>query len=254
MRIRVIDLESTGDSPPEHGVCEIGWCDLVSTETQEDLLQAKPLPGGWKMDAAPTSVLAHPGCAIPPETAAVHHIIDEDVARAKPWRELAQETVHLAADVLAAHSAKFERKFLTDEITGGLPWICTYKCAMRLWPEAPLHSNNGLRYWRKPSGLARHLATPAHRAGPDAYVTAFLLRDMLEMAPVEKLIEWSGQPALQIICHVGNQRGRKWTEVDDGFLYWMLGKDFDEDTLFTVRTEIQRREDALRDPSFGETV
>jgi exodeoxyribonuclease X len=240
MKIRVIDIETTGDFPPEHGVVELGWCDVLSTRT--DLADT---PSGWTVSYRPESLLVRPPCPIPPETAAIHHIIDEDVRDAPTFDEAMRYM--MAGDaptVLAAHSSKFERRFITDEMTRGLPWICTYKCALRLWPEAPSHSNQALRYWRKPEGLIRAQSMPAHRAGPDAYVTAFHLRDLLGLAPVEDLIKWSGEPALQVICHIGKQRGSKWRDVDTGFLYWLLDKDFDEDVLFTARIEIERREKA----------
>lgn len=239
MKIRVIDLETTGEAPPEHGVCEIGWCDVASTK-----LDLALDPCGWEV-GLPEAVLVNPGRPMPPETAAVHHIIDEDVADAPRWEEVWPAIIRPGDDVIAAfaaHSAKFERKFISDEMTAGAHWICTYKCGLRLWPDAPLHSNQGLRYWRKPTGLNRDLARLAHRAGPDAYVTAFHVRDLLEMASLADLVRWSNEPALQVVCHIGKQRGMKWREVDIGFLYWLLDKDFDEDVLFTARTEIERRE------------
>src|ERR1700724_1717549 len=102
-------------------------------------------------------------------------------------------------------------------MTAGLPWIDTYKCALRQWPDELHHSNMALRYSRRPLGLIRALAMPAHRAGPDAYVTAHHLRDLLDqVGDVDKLIEWSSQPALQTICHIGRQRGMKWRDVDSG--------------------------------------
>jgi len=116
----------------------------------------------------------------------------------------------------------------------------------RLWPEAPSHSNQALRYWRRPIGLDRAVAPSGHRAYQDAYVTAFLLRDLLSLASLEDLIEWSSEPALQVRCHIGKWRGTPWSEVDDGFLHWILGKDFDEDVVFTVKHELDRREKELR--------
>lgn len=237
LRLRVVDLETTGFEPPA-GVCEVGWADVVST-TRDLAGEAS----GWTVTGRFGSLLANPGCPIPPETSAVHHIIDEDVEAYVPWPEVIACIVHPTVEVYVAHSAKFERLWMTDEVTGGKPWICTYKCALRLWPEAPSHSNQALRYWRRPVGLDRTIAHVAHRAGPDAYVTAFHLRDMLEIASLEQLIVWSAEPALQVRCHIGKWRGTPWREVDDGFLRWVSERDFDEDVLFTVRHEMQRRQD-----------
>lgn len=243
MLIRVIDLETTGFEPPEHAVVEIGWCDL--TADRADLAGG---PIGWRA-GLPSAVFINPGRPIPPETSAIHHLIDEDVSGGFVWAEAAPQVLNPdlivpsdeAPIALAAHSAKFERLWCTDDLTRGLPWICTYKCALRLWPDAPLHSNQGLRYWRRPVGLRREFAEGAHRAGPDAYVTAFHLRDMLDLASVEDLIKWSSEPALQVRCQIGKNRGQKWSDLDDGFLEWVAVRDFDEDVLFTVRHELDRR-------------
>lgn len=234
MIIRVLDLETLGLEPPA-GVCEIAFTNLVSTED-----------GGWEVESGISEWLIYPGQPIPPETSAVHHIVDEDVVGAPSFEDVtarifAPEANPPDATVLAAHVAKFERQWLTDEVTHGLPFICTYKAAMRLYPEAPSHSNQALRYWLRPQGLNRAIASVAHRAGPDSYVTAFLLRDMLARASVADLIAWSSQPVLQRTCQFGKWRGKPWSEVDTGYLEWAADKDFDEDVLFTVRHELQRR-------------
>lgn len=236
MRIRVFDLETTSIAdPPDSAVCEIGWSDVVSPADGE----------AWSV-TAPKALLVNPGRPIPPETSAIHHIVDEDVSGAPGWLE-AWNVASAAPDgetirAFCAHVAKFERKYITDDLTGGADWVCSYKCALRLWPDAPSHSNQSLRYWRKPVGLDRELASLSHRAGPDAYVTAHHLRDMLNGgALLEHMIVRSGQPALQVTCHIGKNNGKKWREVDSGFLEWMLGKDFDEDALYTARFELDRR-------------
>lgn len=229
-QIRVVDLETTGLAPPAK-IVEIGYCDVV--ETGE----------GWKVWCATNnSWLINPGIPIPPEISAIHHIIDEDVAGAGTLEDAIADLLSPPLTALAAHQAKFERQFLTDDMVNGLPWVCTYKCALRLWPDAPSHGNQALRYWRKPVGLDRELAMVAHRAGPDAYVTAFHLRDMLNGgAKLEHMITRSGQPALQVTCHIGQHHGKKWADVDSGFLRWLLDKDFDEDVKFTAQHHLRMR-------------
>lgn len=241
--IRVIDLETTGFAPPEAEPIEIGWCDVYAT--RRDLAGE---PAGWEVDFD-DSLLIEPKGPIPPETSAIHHLTAEDFRQGHPmgaWEDAGRRMVWAGDNqplgYYAAHNAAFERQFITADWTLQAAWICTYKCALRLWPEAPAHSNQALRYWR---GLPvhRHIANQAHRAGPDAYVTAHLLRDMLEQPGVtlDKLVTWSSEPALLAKCHIGRYRGQRWSEIDDkGFLFWLLERDFSEDVKHTARFHIDR--------------
>ena len=105
------------------------------------------------------------------------------------------------------------------------------------------HSNQGLRYWRRPAGLDRATGLPAHRAGPDSYVTAHHLRDMLAIASVAQLLSWSEQPALLVRVPNGALRGRRWDELDAAQLDRVLAGEWgqNQDMLFTARTELARR-------------
>nr|BDD45154.1 DNA polymerase III subunit epsilon [bacterium] len=226
--IRVIDLETTGFEPPKHKVVEIAAVDF-------DM-------GSGEVTRNEQSYLVDPQIPIPPESSAIHHITDDDIQGAPFWDYVAPDVLQDNNVIaFAAHNAKFEKQWCTDDLTGRKPWICTYKCALRLWRDAPAHSNQGLRYWKKPVGLIREKANLSHRALPDAYVTAFHLRDLLAEASFDDLVQWSSEPALQVRCYIGKFRGMLWSEVDLGFLYWVSERDFDEDVLFTVNHEIQRR-------------
>lgn len=158
-RLRVIDLETTGMEPPAE-IIKFGRTDVVSSATGPVI----EFPAAW---------LYRPVGDIPPETMAVHHITEDDfdheavvctpaMLHAAVWQEP-------RPDIFVAHNCGFERKFISDAITGAAPWICTYKVALHVWPDAPKHSNQVLRYWR---GLESDpaLAMPPHRAGPDTWV------------------------------------------------------------------------------------
>jgi len=229
--IRVIDLETTGQAPPTHGVCEIGWQDVV---LQSD--------GRWEIYGEGGNRMVNPGRQIPPLTMAVHHIRDEDVADAPYWHDVARPVLDPwpRRIALAAHRADFEQQFCTASLTRGADWICTWKCAMRLWPSSPGFSNQMLRYWRKPEGLVHERGLPAHRAFPDAYVTAYHLRDMLNEASVEQLIQWSNEPGLLPRVRYGPDRGKEWSEIDDESLAGFLN-DRDVDVRHTAQQEHIRR-------------
>jgi exodeoxyribonuclease X len=230
--IRVVDLETTGSRPPAHAVCEIGWQDVVLGDD-----------GVWRVGGQDGSHLVNPGRPIPPVTQAVHHIIDADVADAPWFQDVAPPVLRCGAVALAAHRASFEQRFCTPALTGDAGWICTWKCALRLWPGSPSFSNQVLRYWRKPAGLDRDRGLPVHRAFPDAYVTAHHLRDMLETTPVATLLEWSALPGLLPRVPAGPLRGTAWPLVDADALA-RFAADRDEDIRYSAQTEQRRRSGA----------
>lgn len=248
MLVRVWDVETTG-LEEDDAVIEVGWADVKASPD---------LAGGWAdwqvVDTG--SQLVHPGRVIPAESSSVHHIIEADVRGMPRLRQVIRACVFGnrwgffgRPDYFAAHNIEMEQRHLAPRtdlsapLLGTQPWLCTYKGALHAWPEAPGHSNGTLRYWRNPEGLEREMAMPSHRAGPDAYVTAFLLRDLLNAHPIEKLLAWSTMPALLVTCRLGKYRGMRWADLDDGFLAWCLGpdKDFDEDVRFTCQFHLNER-------------
>jgi exodeoxyribonuclease X len=229
IRIRVVDLETTG-FPPDAEPIEIAAVDLI----------VRPFHLPRIADDA-AFALVRPQRAMPATASAIHHLTDDDLMDAPLWGDVWPLFVDPAIGAWAAHSAKFEMAFLTPAIIGTAPWICTHKCALRLWPEAPGHSNQVLRYWLKPPGLDRRKAALAHRAYPDAYVTAHLLALMIERASVDQLVAWSAEPALLARVPFGTHKGGRWADVDDGFLDWVLARSFDEDVMFTARKQVDKR-------------
>lgn len=231
-RIRVIDLETAGSGP--HDVCEIGW---------QDVLQAPD--GVWRVGDERGARFVNPGRAISPDTMAVHHILDAQVADAPFWKTVAPDILRPDGGVLAlaAHRAAFEQRYCRPHLTGAADWICTWKCALRVWPELPRFSNQMLRYHRHPEGLVHELGLPAHRALPDAYVTAHHLRDLLNAASVEELLAWSREPGLLPRVPAGDQRGKAWRDLTDAQLAILAG-DRDTDVRFSAATEVRRRDGA----------
>jgi exodeoxyribonuclease X len=233
-RFRVIDLETTGTAPPAE-VIEFGRVDVLKTDS------------GFVVER-PASRLYRPVRGIPPETMAVHHLTPSDFSADMPTcgaEELRSAVWSGAApDVLVAHSCEFERQFVTGATTASLPWICTYKVALRVWPEAPRHSNQVLRYWRGLQ-LDPTLAMPPHRAGPDAWVTAHLLVELAERASLDQMITWTSEPKLMPVIPFGKHRGAKWADAPLDYLQWMQRQTgMDADAIWNAAREIRRRAEA----------
>ena len=223
--IRVIDFETTGTEPPAAEVCEVGTCDLD--------LEARTVhaPRAWLCGVN----------SMPPEVRAIHHISLAECRNEQPF-EAGDMFRDMDIQALAAHNAEFETKFFESP----LPVICTYKAALRVWPDAPSHSNGALRYWLQDQGKIapdHALTQPAHRAGPDAYVTAHILLALFNAGATGKdMVAWTKEPRLLPRCPLGKFRGQPWSEVEAGFLGWMLRQPTMEDDLkWNAAREIERR-------------
>jgi exodeoxyribonuclease X len=100
-----------------------------------------------------------------------------------------------------------------------------------------------LRYERMPEGLIHKLGLPAHRALPDAYVTAHHLRDLLNAASLAQLLAWSREPGLLPRVPAGPERGKAWQDLPIAALIGFT-TERDPDVRFSAETELRRRGDA----------
>ena len=214
--IRIIDCETTGTTDDDQ-VVEIGSVDLKDRELANAM-----------------STLVQPTIPIPPVACAVHHITDDMVAGAPSIEEAMAP--YMDARVFAAHNCAFDRRFLPFEGD----WICTYKAAMTVWPDAPEHKNQVLRYWLGLPALPDWVGINPHRALFDAWTTAMLLQRLLDQRSVEELVEISGKPLLLPFLRFGKHANVPMREVPKDYLEWILREDFDEDVMHTARHWVDR--------------
>lgn len=235
MLIRCIDFETTG-TPTEterHAVCEVGWCDVVGDEDDDDF----PWTHGM-----PKAMLVQPNRPMPPEAAAVHGIEDKDLVGAPEITAGFLRLMEPKPALFCAFNADFEREFFTG---GEVPWIDPYKVAVRVWPDATNHKQGTLRYMLG-IHLDRAAAFPPHRAGPDAYVLAGILVHMLNegLCDLATMQRWSKGPALLPRCPISDEhRGKLFSEVPSGFLKWVLdpNKNFGKDLKATAKYHLRQR-------------
>lgn len=218
-------------------ICEIASIDLVK-------LTGKYTIANVRED------LINPGIPIPAQASAVHGIIDVDVAE-KPFFQAAIDPYLQTGDgklVLVAHNAEFEKSFLsvfTDQIPD-LTWICTYRCALRLWPDLPSHSNQFLRYhlgFVDPFGIDRKSIDP-HRALSDCYVTGAIFLAIIQCAKFADMVRWSVEPPLHTIVNFGKHRGKRFDACPEDYLEWIIRSDLDEGLKFSSRYWLERMKNA----------
>lgn len=161
-RYAVIDVEATGPSAARGAVLiELG---AVLVEDGAVVAELSTLVRG--ADVVPSAITALTGISAP-------MLRDAPAAPEALWA-LAR---FAAGAVYVAHNAFYDHAHLAKACRGaGLPaperadFVCTLALARRLFPGAPSH-----KLWALASTLGLHAAGPAHRALPDARLTAQLL-------------------------------------------------------------------------------
>lgn len=229
--IFTIDFETTGKDPKE--------CEPVEFAIHNAYVEAE-----W---------LIKPTKPIPPETSAIHHITDEDVAQAAEWLVIRDGIIGILASVapvipvLVAHNAQYEQTILLRPDLNSDPfppvvWVCTYKCALRVWPDAPAFSNESLRYWLKLGERGRSVSQRTHSALHDTKVTYLLLQELLKHATLEQLVQWTELPAKLPRMPMGKHFGQTWDTVPGPYLQWCLAQaDMREDVKYCAKEELDRR-------------
>lgn len=235
MILRCCDAETCGLPPDDGQVCEIGWTDL----TQDDA-------GAWRI-SLPNWRYVNPGRSIPAIASGIHHIVDDDVKDAMPLDDAIASANLVRDDIFAyvAHRAKFEQSVLP---LGDVKWICSYKIAVTLAPNAPSHSLQALRYFLK-LDVDRDLASPPHRAGADTYVTAALIARALTKMTPEQMVEISAKPIMLPKLFFGKHAMKPIAEVPTSYFEWIAFKSkgpWDEDVMYTAKCQLEMRKEAQR--------
>ena len=147
------------------------------------------------------------------------------------------------ADAYVAHNCEFEQSFI-GKYLGESTWICTYKCALRVWPDLISHSNQALRYMLgliNPHGIDRKTLNP-HRALSDAIVTSAIFEQILKQAKWSDLVQWSAEPALLTVLGFGKHRRQRFDQAPRDYLEWIADgqNDLREDVRFSARHWVRR--------------
>src|SRR5262245_7356266 len=220
MNLIVLDTE-TSDLDPARGatILEIAWNILTPTEH------------GWEKIDSFESYIHYLG-PISPHAQAVHHIRSDQLMDGIPRDKAIQILLeNVQPDTyFIAHNVEFDSKFL-PEIRN--PWICTLRAARQIWPNAPGHSNQVLRYW-----LGIQFDLPGrfpHQAIYDVGTTTGILLKMLETHSPEELYKLSNSPVKLRRLRFGKYRDIDLQQVPRDYLMWLSNQsNLDPDVRYTI--------------------
>lgn len=189
--------------------------------------------------------LIKPPIPIPVETSAVHHICDADVEHSRSWPEVKADIRKLVDSldrkVLIAHNAGYE----IDVLGAGfedVEWVCTYKCALRLLPDAPNHKNETLRYLLNLPGIGRSAGQMTHSALHDCHVTYGIFLWMLSQTTLHQMIQWTKEHKAFKKIPFGKHAGATWDMIPGDYLTWVCKQaDMDPDIKACASGELNKR-------------
>jgi DNA polymerase III subunit epsilon len=188
--------------------------------------------------------LIDPECAIPETSIAIHHISQEMVQGKPKVAEFLPQLLELVGNhIIVGHGIKFDMDIIAAEAArANIPckiqhnqYIDTLRMA-RHYGESPINSLEQLR---------KHFNIDdegAHRAMSDVMVNMDVFKFLAKpYKNVGQIFDVLSRPVAIKIMPLGKHKGRPVTEVPLQFLLWAANKDFDQDLLFTIRSEIKRR-------------
>jgi DNA polymerase-3 subunit epsilon len=149
----------------------------------------------------------------------------------------------IGTHIIVGHGIQFDIQILMAEAKrhaipckiGQNRFLDTLRMA-RLYGESPV---NSLEYLRK------HFNIPlegAHRAMSDVIVNTEVFKQLLKRyKTMDHLFEVLSKPILMDTMPLGKHKGRPMKEVPLTYLQWAAHKDFDQDLLYSIRTELKKR-------------
>jgi len=170
--------------------------------------------------------LVNPGCPIPAEATAIHHITDEMVANSPSFNQIGQEFIEFCEGevVLIAHNNDgFDMHFLRNEFSRHsllMPswnFLDSLKWARRYRPDLPRHT---LQFLREIYQIAEN---NAHRALDDVIVLHQVFSYMTDDLNIEMIFKLLNKPREIHHMPFGKHQGVPLKDVPRDYIKWLAG-------------------------------
>lgn len=222
-----LDCETTGLDAAADRIIEVAVVKFTFQETLESF-----------------ETLIDPETPISDVSMAIHHITPEMVQGKPKIKDVLPNICHLInSHMIIGHGIQTDLAFLAQSAKrarlspffDSCPFIDTVRLA-RLYGESPTNSLERLR---------QHFnieAEGAHRAMNDVLVNIQVFKYLTSnFKTTEQLLERLKKPILLRAMPLGKYKGRPFSEIPLEYLKWSVRADFDQDLLFSIRTELQKR-------------
>lgn len=232
-----LDLETTGLEHDKDQIIEVA----IVRFTFDEILESY-------------ETLIDPGCPISETSMAIHHITDEMVQGKPKVEEVLPKILQMIGrSIIVGHGISMDISFLMSaakkhKIANTLSshaFLDTLRLA-RLYGESP---TNSLETLRAHFNIA---SEGAHRAMNDVIVNIEVFKYLAtRFKTTEQMMDRLKKPIPLKTMPLGKHKGRPFGEIPHEYLSWAANKDFDQDLLFSIRSELKKRRQS---PSFGQSA
>lgn len=222
-----LDCESTGLEPHKDRIIEIAAARFTFDHMKQSV-----------------ETLVDPECDIPQVSQDIHNISREMLQGKPKIAEVLPDILKLIdGHILVGHGIGFDIALIAAEAKRHqIPtniekqrFIDTLRLA-RLYGESPINSLEKLRehFNIAPEG--------AHRAMSDVIVNIEVFKYLAKpYSTTEQIFKALEKPIKLKTMPLGKHKGRKFDEIPIEYLLWAERKDFDQDLLFSIRSELRNR-------------
>ncbi|MBP7074243.1 MAG: DUF3820 family protein [Rhabdochlamydiaceae bacterium] len=222
-----LDCETTGLEPKTDRIIEVA----VTKFNFSDILES-------------FETLVDPEIPISEISMSIHHITQEMVQGKPKIHEVLPKVISMIDSLIViGHGIRMDLAFLAESAKRHdipnpferLVFIDTLRLA-RLYGESPTNSLERLR---------QHFNIEeegAHRAMSDVIVNIRVFKYLsTKFKTTEQLLERLKNPILLRNMPLGKYKGRPFSEIPVEYLKWALRGDFDQDLIFSIKTELHKR-------------
>jgi len=222
-----VDCEATGLDLENDRIIEVAVV-LFTMETELEIYDS----------------LVDPEMTIPEVSIKIHHITQKMVEGQPKIEEVLSKVISMIGKhIIVGHGIGFDIHLIhRDAKKHGIhssidanPFFDTLRMA-RLYGESP---TNSLQVLRKHFNINDE---GAHRALSDVIVNIEVFRRLsVKYKTVDALQKILNQPIRLKRMPLGKHKGRELKEIPLDYLKWAVRKDFDQDLMFSLKSEIKRR-------------
>lgn len=222
-----VDCETTGLDPTSDNIIEVAVARFTLNSIMTEF-----------------ETLVDPKRQIPPSSIEIHHITDKMVAGKPTINQVLSEVLEIIGDhVIIGHGVQFDLDILSQEAKRhGIPCklsknkvIDTLRLA-RLYGDSPSNALERL-------GIHFNVASEGHhRAMNDVRVNIEVFKHLItKFRNLNAIFQTLAKPILLRAMPLGKHKGRPFRDIPLQYLQWAANKDFDQDLLYSIRSEIKKR-------------